>query len=324
MKRVGRLGEARLISLIGGWLGDQERHRALLRGIGDDCAVVRGGPRLLFTNDAFVEDVHFRRKWATAWQAGWKSLAANVSDIGAGGGVPLAALVSLELPASLEVKWLKEFYAGLRGCGRRYRVVVAGGNVCAGRRIAVHISLIGGAPPRVPGRRGAKPGDLVAVTGTLGGSLAGLLCLERRIRAPAARAAVLRHLLPQPSIETGRLLARFSSAQVDISDGLGREARLLADASKVRLVLVPGAVPVHPAAVALAGALGRAADDLALDSGEEYELLATFPRGRFRRAAEAARRRGARLTAIGEVRHGRGVALLGERRSVPEAYEHFR
>ncbi len=324
-RSIGQFGEAGLIELITAWLKRQKRCSALLRGIGDDCAsVALGSGAVLLTNDAFVENVHFKRSWMPAWKAGWKSLAANVSDIAAAGGAPVAALISLELPGALPVRWVEDFYGGLLACGRRYGVALAGGNVCASSHVAIHISLIGKAPKRMPGRNGARPGDLLVVTGRLGGARAGLLCLRRGLRGLAARAAVERHLMPRPDLRAGQVLARHASAQVDISDGLVNEARLLANASRVQVVLVPGAVPVHTSARALATELGMSPLALALTSGEEYELLATVPRARWRAKGQMLMRLDAGVTVIGEVRRGRGVSVLGGGGSSVSGYDHFR
>lgn len=310
---VAGVGERGLIRLIARMLARQGRKPALVRGIGDDCAVVRGSARQLLTVDAFVEGVHFSRKWMPAADAGWKALAANISDIAAGGGIPACALVSLELPPALPVSWLKGFYRGLLSCARRYGVAVAGGNISRSPHFAAHITLTGEAPARVPERDGARPGDLVAVTGKLGGSLAGLLCLKRGIRGGAGRPAIRRHFHPEPRIREGRELARVAHALIDISDGLVHEAGLVAEASGVRVSLDANAVPVHPAARALASRLGWSPSALAAASGEEYELLAFLPRS----AKGLVPRLGMKM--IGVVVRGRGISGVG----LAGGFDHF-
>jgi len=308
------MGERHLITLITRWLSRQPRFSTLVRGIGDDCATVRcAGKRELLTADAFVEGVHFDRRRVSAHDAGWKSLAANISDIAAAGGIPACALVSLELPPSLGVSWLKGFYSGLLSCARRFGVAVAGGNLSRSTHFAAHIALTGKAPARLVGRSGARPGDIVAVTGRMGGSLAGLLCLKRGIRGTAARTAIRRHLHPEPRVAEGRELAKVAHALIDISDGLVHEASLLAEASKVRIVLDASAIPVHPAARSLARRLGKSPISLAAGSGEEYELLAILPR----RLAGRAQLKG--MGVIGFVARGRGVIGLKS-----AGFDHFR
>ena len=299
-----------------------ERQRRV-GGPGDDCATVRTTGRTLLTTDAFIEDVHFRTRWTPAWMAGWKALAVNVSDIAAAGGVPRAALVSLELPRALPVAWLRDFYAGLLACGRRFGVAVAGGNLARGTRVACHVALTGEAPVRRVGRDGIRPGDLLAVSGSFGASAAGLECLRRGWHGGAVADAIWRHRVPVPRSAAGRALAPFVSAMIDVSDGLVHEAGLLAAGSGVALVLVPGAVPVHPAARSLAPRLGWDPVRLALESGEEYELLAAIPRARWAAASRAAARALLPLTAVGEAGPGRpGVRLAGWHGQVG-GFDHF-
>ncbi len=321
---VGAVGEFGLIRLIAGWMRTQPRIPGLVKGMGDDCAtlLVRGGRAQLKT-DAAVEGIHFRREWAAPGDIGWKALCANVSDIAAAGGRPLAALISLELPPATPVAWVKGLYTGFVACARRYRFAIAGGNISSGPHIAIHVSMTGEAPRRLIGRSDARPGDLVAVTGALGGSEAGLAALQRGWRDPAARAEIATHLRPQPNVRAGQVLARHASAMCDISDGLVADAGHVARESKVRLALVPGAIPVPLGAAALATRLGTTSANLAMASGEEYVLLATVPRRCWKLAKAAAEKAGAELVAVGEVRRGRGVAILGPGRP-PHGYDHFR
>ncbi len=312
---AARAGEAGLLGLIARWLGRQEGISGLVRGVGDDCAVARpAGRRELLTVDAFVEGVHFSPRWLSPRDAGWKALAANVSDIAAAGGVPACALVSLELPPALRVSWLRGFYSGLLSCARAFGVAVAGGNISRSSHFAAHIALTGRAGARIAGRGGARPGDVLAVTGKLGGSLSGLLCLRRGIRGSAARAAVRRHLHPVPRVAAGVALARVAHAVVDISDGLVHEANLLAASSGVRVYIDAMKVPVHPAARILAPRLRRSPAALALASGEEYELLAALPPARVPRP----------LAVVGRVERGRGVRVSGAVGAATAGFDHFK
>lgn len=308
---IGTVGETKLIGMIARWVRVQGNPKGLIKGIGDDGATVRTSAKTFITTDAFVEGVHFRPGWGRPWQFGWKALAANVSDVAAGGAAPLAAVVSLALPPDLPVKWPEEFYAGLMACARIYRVAVAGGNLSRASECSSHITVIGRSPSRLVGRSGARPGDLLAVTGALGGSAAGLAALRRGWSDAPAREAIFRHLVPRPRAAAGKILGRLASAMLDISDGLIRDAGHLAAASGVRVVLVPGGIPIHPAADALAARLRIRPAELALGSGEEYELLAAIPRRRWTAAVRAVRRTGLPLTVIGECRKGRGVAITG-------------
>lgn len=323
-RTIGSTGEAGVIKLISRWLANQAAGKRLRAGIGDDCAILKRSPGpLLFTTDSFVEGVHFRRVWTTPFKAGWKALAVNISDIAAGGGTPLAALISLELPFQLELGWLKGFYTGLLKAGHNYGVALAGGNISRGRGFSAHIALIGEAPRRLIGRGGAKPGQVLAVTGNLGGSLAGLLSLKRGFRSRIARRMIRRHLLPRPSLMAGRLLAGCSGALIDISDGLLREARHIADASQVRISIDPGKLPISRDLPRLACSLGKDPVSLALNGGEEYELLACIPPRIYSRIALRLRKRSVKLTAIGQVRQGRGVRVSGSPVTGSCGFDHF-
>lgn len=321
---VGHIGEFGLIRLIARWTSHQRRSPLLVKGIGDDCATIRTSNRTLFKTDAVVEGVHFRRRWMTARQVGWKALCANVSDVAAAGGRPTAALISLELPGSTPVGWIRDLYSGFMDSAKRYGFAIAGGNISSGPHIAIHVSMLGEAPRRFIGRGGARPGDLVVVTGSLGGSLAGLLCVQRGLRGPDARRAIQAHFRPEPSLAAGRILGRYATALCDISDGLVCDAGHLADESGVQLVLVPGAVPVHAAALAVSERVGRTAIELALESGEEYRLLGTVPRRRYGSLLRAFGRAGLSVAAIGEVRRGRGVSVPGQQSGSLRGFDHFR
>lgn len=318
--RVADTGEFPLIGILGRMVRGQRKNPALVRGIGDDCAVIRSGnSRQLVTVDAFVEGVHFNRKWISAQDAGWKALVANLSDIAAAGGKPTVAVVSLELSPSMETSWVKGFYSGLLACARKYGVAVAGGNISRSTHFASHITLIGEAPKKIIGRTGARPGDILAVTGSLGGSLAGLMCLKQNIKGGAVSSAIKRHNRPVPRLAEGRMLAGVAHALIDISDGLVHEAGLLAEASGVRMVMDVGMFPVYPAARALAKVrLKICAEELAGTSGEEYELLASLPRHK----AGWAMKRGMKV--VGLVAKGRGVMVSGiPVGAKPAGFEHF-
>jgi len=324
MTSVGSIREFGLINQIRHWTGTQRHVNPLQRGIGDDCATIRTTARTLFKTYAFVEDVHFKRRWITPRQVGWKALCANVSDIAAAGGKSTAALISLELPGSTPVAWVRKLYAGFLESANAYGFAIAGGNIASGPHIAIHISMMGTATRRFIGRSGAQPGDLVVVTGSLGGSLAGLLALQRGLSGPDSRRAIAIHLRPEISLVAGTLMAAQASAMCDISDGLIQDAGHIAEESGVQLVLVPGAVPVHPAALAVAERVGHAPIELALASGEEYRLLATVPRRRYGALLRAFKAARLSMAVIGEVRRGRRVLVPGHPSGSLHGFDHFR
>src|SRR5881397_81109 len=201
---VSELGEFGLIERLASALGE-EAPADLILGIGDDAAAWRAGEQvLLATTDTLVEGVHFLPEFAPWADVGWKALAVNITDIAAMGGEPLFALVTLALPLEAEVSQLEELYGGLAECARGYGVTVAGGDIVRAPQICVTIALIGRAQmregePQMMRRDRAKAGDVVAVTGTLGDSAAGLWRLRKG--ATEEDALVRAHLRPLPRLK---------------------------------------------------------------------------------------------------------------------------
>lgn len=249
-------------------------------GPGDDAAVVRlVDRRAVLHVDQCVEGVHFPR--GTPWRtAGAKALLRCASDLAAMACRPVAALVAAAMPARLSGRDRREIVLGLRDAGRRTGIAVVGGDLSRTSGPAVlSVTVLGEVPPggRPVPRSGAKPGDLLAVTGALGGSILG------------------RHLRPRPRLKEALLLARRLDlhAMIDLSDGLGTDLGTLLDESRCGATLMASWIPIHPDARRLPGdALRHAMGD-----GEDYELLFAFPRAEARRL----RRLPFRVTVIGQV-----------------------
>jgi len=250
-------------------------------GLGDDAAAVavKTDRLLLATTDTLVEDVHFRRAWASPWQIGYKAMAVNLSDIAAMGGLPTYALVSLAVPGSLPASWVEELYRGLEACATQWMVRIVGGDTVAAREIVISVTLLGEAEKgRVLTRGGGRPGDLLMVTGDLGAAAAGLEELQSPRLAPgdAAGAHVrARHLLPVPRVREGRLLSATAGigAVLDLSDGLARGVREIARASCVGAEIYADCLPIAPTTRQVAAAHAQAPLRYALGGGEDYELL---------------------------------------------------
>jgi thiamine-monophosphate kinase len=246
----------------------------VLLGVGDDAALLEGG--LCATADLLVEGVHFRRDTTTLADLGWKALAVNVSDLAAMGAEPLAALVALVAPEWLDEAGAEQLYAGLDSCAAAYGLQVAGGDVSRGAQLTLAVTALGRAENPVR-RSGARPGDLLCVTGPLGGSRAGLALLEGQVpETPHAGALIDRHRRPQPRVEEGRLLAGVAHAMLDLSDGLASDAARLAEASRVTCRIDLDQVPAQDGVAAVASSLGRTAGWFAAAGGEDYELLAAL------------------------------------------------
>jgi len=233
---LGDVGELGLLAEL--------EQRGLAQGIEHDAAVVDG---IVATQDALVEDVHFRFDLLGWRELGARTAGVNLSDLAASGAEPLALLVSLGLPPQTQLDDVLELYAGLNERG----VPVRGGDTTRADKVVLSVTALGRAE-RVPGRAGARPGDAVVVTGPLGGAGA------------AFRSG---RLLPVPNrLEEGKRLARVATAMLDVSDGLAPDAGHIAGRSRVRLAIELERVPLGD---------GAELDDLGF--GEDYELLATTP-----------------------------------------------
>lgn len=312
------VGEFELIELF--TRGLPQRGEGVVVGIGDDAAVLAPprGERLVLSVDAVVEGVHFRRGWA-AEDVGWKALAVNLSDLAAMGARPLWALVALGTPPGRDPAWLARVGLGLAGCARRYRVAVVGGNVTRARDLSLTVT-VAGAATRPMTRVGARPGDAVLVSGTLGDAALGL--------SPGAVAALAaRQRRPVPRVALGRALAGIATACIDVSDGLLQDLGHLCRASGVGASVRLAELPLSPAYRA---ATRRARDPwaAALSGGEDYELVATVPVRRLGEALGAARKAGTRLSVVGSVVAGRGVQVArpggGRYRPRRAGHDHLR
>lgn len=276
-------------------------------GIGDDCAAVplaAGGVQLL-TCDIAVAGRHFLPGRTPMADTGWKVASANVSDVCACGGRPTHALVSLGVPAGQDPAALEALYDGLGEAAAAYGFAVAGGNVSGAAELIVDVFMLGEAP-RFIARSGAQPGEVVAVSGTLGDAAAGLALFGAGAWAPEAEPLVRRHLRPRARTDLVPLLQDVATAAIDISDGLASELNHLAERSGVALAVEGAAVPLSAPLRAHAAARGEPALGLALHSGEEYALLFTLPAERVDALA------GHDVTVIGRVEAGQGVTLDGQ------------
>jgi len=276
----------------------------VLRGIGDDAALI--APDLVWTVDTQVEGSHFTRDWSSPADVGWKALAVNLSDLAAMGAEPVAALVSAIVPAGGAAD-LEPIYAGLGACSRTYGCAVVGGDVASGPALALSVGVLGRARVPPPGRDGARRGDVIAVTGSLGESAAGLAAVREPSLADldGVAACVERLRRPHPRLAEGAVLARFAHAMMDVSDGLARDLPRIARRSGVAIEADLDALPVHPAVRAVAGRLEAEPGAFAAVGGEDYELLVAID-------PADADRCGVPLTVIGEVAAGApGVTWRG-------------
>ncbi len=273
----------------------------VVRPSGDDAAVVRARPFAVTSIDTVVDGVHFELATHSPGDVGWKALATAVSDLAAMGADAGEAYVALVLPPDFDGGL--ELVEGMEELARQCEITIAGGDVVSGPVLTVTVSINGWADDarQLVGRDGARPGDLVGVTGALGGSEAGRLLLARGVARDDPLAQ--RHLRPEPQLRAGAALAAAgATALIDLSDGLATDARHLVERSGVELRLRLDDVPV-------AAGVERVADDpatFAACGGDDYELLVTVPSDRRDEAQRATP-----LSWLGEVRAGTELIFEG-------------
>jgi len=310
----------------------------VLVGIGDDAAAIAWpGGTLLLTTDTLIEDVHFRRRTTTLRALGQKALAVNLSDIAAMGGEPRFALLALALPPTASVADVDELYAGLTDMAGRHGVALVGGDTCADPdRLVLTLTVAGRVEGAPVYRSGARPGDVILVTGTLGAAAAGLAVLERECRAAAAipdevaAPLLAAHRTPIPRVAEGRVArAAGAAAMIDLSDGLATDLGHIAEESAVGAEVRLAALPVAEATRRAASLLGERAWTWAVSGGEDYELCLTArPERATQLAARITAETGTPVTPIGEIRPAaEGVRFVDEQGrtvDVGAGFEHFR
>ncbi|MEA2784956.1 MAG: thiamine-monophosphate kinase [Candidatus Eremiobacteraeota bacterium] len=303
----------------------------LLVGIGDDAAVWQPshGNRAVITTDALVEGVHFTRDAMSARDAGHRALAANLSDVAAMGARPVLATVALGFPPETETAWLLEAYDGIAALAERARCAIGGGDLTRAPAIVFAITVVGEVrASNLKTRAGARPGDVVAVTGRLGASAAGLLIAAGRpelAAEPELAEALAAYRTPEPRLREGRWLAgsRHVRAMMDTSDGLSTDLGRLCAASGVGAII--DTVPVHDAARRVAARTGDDAERWGLDGGEDFELLVAVEKRAFGYLAARFRAHtGRELVRVGSVTAGSGVRLADGTAVRSGGWDHLR
>jgi thiamine-monophosphate kinase len=274
------IGEFNLIKRMSTILGNPTRH--VIAGIGDDCAVLSPatGRFQLVTTDMLVEDVHFRLSTATPFQIGWKSIAENISDIASMGGEPTYAFVSIGFPRNITVEFVDEIYLGMKKITKEYGVDIVGGDTVSSSKMIINITLLGEVEAdSYVLRSGARQGDLICVTGDVGGSSAGLEILHKGLKIDGTE----KHLMPRPRICEGQLLAKshYVTAMIDISDGVASEIHHICLQSKTGAQIYMKDIPLSPNVLSVADTVGKNPYDFALFGGEDYELLLTCQSDKF-------------------------------------------
>src|SRR5574337_43066 len=291
--KISAVGEFALIERIRNLL--PRPHDALL-GVGDDCAALRptAGKDLLLTTDLLVDGIDFTPQTITPFRLGRKAMGVNLSDIAAMGGLPRAALVTLAVPPDKEIEFIDELYRGLLEEGARFAVEVIGGDLSASSTLMISVTLVGEVDAgKAVTRSGAKPGERIWITGWLGAAAAGLAALragcrllDDQIETPfevsgslreAIRQAIERHLCPIPRVREGRALAQAgaASAMIDLSDGLASDLTHLCRESGVSATIREDRIPIDQTASVIAHHFSQEPLAMALQGGEDFELLFT-------------------------------------------------
>jgi thiamine-monophosphate kinase len=268
----------------------------VLSGIGDDAASLHLPPDqpILVTTDILIEDIHFTRNSTMPYLLGVKSLAVNLSDIAAMGGIPRFFLLSFGMPKDLPLSFIDRFYQGVSDLAETHGVVIVGGDMSAATKLIINGVVIGHGPPdQIVYRKGARPGDGLFVTGPLGDSALGLEILRRRGLKPRdftikgdprgrdkdLLMLIRQHLAPTPPVQKGRKIAESgcATAMIDISDGLVSDLGHIMKESRVGATVWVDLIPRSPAFKKWAQVYHPSPLDLALGGGEDYELLFTAP-----------------------------------------------
>ncbi|MCK5533891.1 thiamine-phosphate kinase [bacterium] len=337
--KVSSLGEFNLIEKIKKVIENGKKHRnynkrRLILGVGDDAAVVAKDSRKAFlaTTDMLIEGVHFSKKTASLRQIGWKALACNLSDIAAMGGIPLYALVSIGFPQDTAVKEIEELYRGIESLAGKYRVKIIGGDtVSSPCFFVISITVLGEIEKKeLVTRSGAKLGDKILLTGTIGDAGAGLRLLKNpkhlKFFNRYEKYLINRFLLPEPRIKEARIIARTkcATAMIDCSDGLDLSIKFISRQSKVGAKIYTDSIPLSGGLKKTSSAFKKNPLEFALFGGEDYELVFTASPEKTKKIKKQI----SGVTVIGEiVSKKEGIKFLDKKGKVlklkAKGYEHF-
>lgn len=273
----------------------------LKAGVGEDVAVIKQNDGfLLATTDALVENDHFNVEWSTPEQIGKKAVEVNVSDIASTGGRPTYLLASLVLRKATAEKWIKGVYRGMKRACDKYKITLAGGDTTHGEINVISVALLGKTKRPIL-RSGAKTGDLICVTGQVGGSSAGLNKLLTKKKMPSILKK--KHLEPVARLDVSGNIAKCANSMIDVSDGVASEIRHLCEQSQKGAMVRLDGIPLCP------GATLRDA----LSGGEDFELLFTVPK------KDRVKLKNVDFTVIGEIKNQN----FGIRPDLPGGFDHF-
>lgn len=325
--------EDALIAQLRDLIEAQPLRRKIRNTIGDDAALWQPSRshRSVITTDALVQDVHFRLETMTLHDIGWRAMASNLSDLAASGARPILATVALGIPSGAGADDALELYRGMLAVAAPYDCVIAGGDITRTPGWMISITAVGEVrPAHVKGRGGARRGDVVAVTGPLGASRAGLHLADNLnvLSEELEKQAREAHARPEPRVRDGQFLAASEHvhAMMDVSDGLSTDLARMCERSGCAAIV--DEIPVAESAAAMARARGEDPQAFALAGGEDYELLAAIDARAFGYLSARFRKRfGRPLYAVGRMRDGHGLFVSKDGREEPLAltgWDHLR
>ena len=334
---VSSIGERALVNRLQARVGSTGADASVVLGIGDDAAVItpERGSLQVITTDSVVEGIHFRRDWSSADAIGHKALAVNLSDLAAMGATPHSALLSLMMPDDFPLADFDGLIDGFLRLAARERTILIGGNIARSPGpLVVDVTAFGWVGKRKLLRRsGARRGDDLWVTGTLGAAATGLSILRSGVRrenlGQNALDCLERFERPTPQTRAGRMVGktRAARAAIDLSDGLADGAQRLAEAAGLAVVMDAAALPIHPGAREAALVAGNDVVDQCLAGGEDYELAFVVAPKERRKFLSALRRAGhPQVTRVGTFTKGAGTWIedpSGGRRPVGAGFSHF-
>ncbi len=296
-------------------------HPDVVKAVGDDAAVIRRGEDYeVITTDAMVENDHFNINWSTPYQIGRKLIEVNVSDVVSMGAEPDLLLLNLILREGIDVSFVQELYRGIKESCERYRISLLGGDTTHGQVMMLSATLTGHTKKPIM-RSGAKVGDLICVTGQVGGSTAGFKLFSQ---GKMPKGYVLhRHLEPTCRYDIGRTIAKYAHSMIDVSDGVASEVRHICNESHVGALVVAKNIPIDPETEQAAVQAGTTGLKCALSGGEDFELIFTIaPQDLPKLEAEIND-----FTVIGEIlplaEGAKYITLQDEKLDLPGGYDHF-
>lgn len=309
-------------------------HDFVSLGIGDDAAafIPSRGKYSLLTTDTLIEDIHFSRAYSSFEQVGMKAVAVNLSDIAAMGGQPRTFLISLGVPDNMKLSDLKQLYRGIEKHCRPLNLALIGGNITrTNGPFFISLTLHGEVSKKeMMTRSGARPGDVIYVTGTLGDAAAGLHCLKQGGSMKGNSHLIRRQRVPQARIPEGELIAKtgIASAMIDISDSLSADLKHVMMQSGVGAKLTLAKIPLSPALKRYAKQNNLKALDFALFGGEDYELLFFVPQNKEKKLVRLIENGLIQATRIGKTLSKKGGMLVEEsdgkiHKMIPKGYDHF-